>query len=177
MAMRIRRVITGHGADGRSTILFDDYNGRAQEMNSMPGVVLTDIWRTDSSPALNDGCADAAANDIVMLEPAKGGSVFRIVEFPPDSQWRSVADASMAFSSIGASSAHDDESDDPMRHKTSTIDYIVVMKGEIDAIVDTGEVRLKEGDVFVQRGTVHSWSVKGDTPCVIAAILLDAVPV
>jgi quercetin dioxygenase-like cupin family protein len=86
------------------------------------------------------------------------------------------ADAAKAFESIGAGHAPDKHSDDPMRHKTSTIDYIIVLKGEIYAILDTGETLLKAGDILVQRGTVHSWSVRGTEPCIVAAILIGAHP-
>ena len=64
-----------------------------------------------------------------------------------------------------------------MRHKTATIDYIVVVIGEIYAIVDDGEVLLKAGDVFIQRGTMHSWSVRGDEPCLVAVVLIAAQPI
>ena len=63
-----------------------------------------------------------------------------------------------------------------MRHKTSTIDYIIVLQGEITAIMDTGETLLKAGDILVQRGTMHSWSVRGTEPCIVAAILIGAQP-
>ena len=176
MVSRVRRVITGHDAEGRSTILFDGIAGNVKEMESMPGLALTDIWETLRSPADNTGSDDAAARPVRLTAPA-GGSVFRLVEFPPDSMWRGNADSAQAFGSIGASDAHDDHSSDPMRHKTATVDYIVVLKGEIYAILDTGETLLKPGDVFVQRGTMHSWSVRGTEPCLIAAILVSAEPV
>ncbi len=64
-----------------------------------------------------------------------------------------------------------------MMHKTSTVDYIIVLKGEIYAIMDKGETLLKAGDVLVQRGTNHSWSVRGNDPCIIAAVLVSAEPV
>lgn len=176
MVWKPRRVITAHDAEGRSTILFDDHDGQVQEMASMPGLALTDIWETTSSPSLNTGEDDAVARP-VRLAPTSGGSIFRVVEFPPDSAWRGNADASAAFASIGAETAHDSGSSDPMRHKTSTIDYIFVLSGEIEALVDTGAVLLKAGDAFVQRGTVHSWSVKGDQPCIVAVVLIDAVPI
>lgn len=88
-----------------------------------------------------------------------------------------MADGNEAFSSIGAGHASDGASDDPMMHKTTTVDYLVVVKGEIWAILDEGEVRLKQGDVMVQRGTNHSWSVRTDEPCLLAAVLVDAAPV
>jgi len=176
MVWKVRRVVTGHDAGGRSTVLFDDHDGQVKEMESMPGLALTDIWETTSSPAVNTGSADAVDRP-VRLEPLPRGSIFRIVEFPPDSSWVGSADASAAFASIGAHTAHDDDSSDPMRHKTATIDYIIVLKGEMDAVLDTGEVSLREGDAFVQRGTVHSWSVKSEQPCIIAVVLIDATPV
>jgi quercetin dioxygenase-like cupin family protein len=64
-----------------------------------------------------------------------------------------------------------------MRHKTSTIDYIIVLKGEIHALMDEGETLLKAGDILVQRGTNHSWSVRGNQPCIVAAVLVSADPV
>ena len=90
---------------------------------------------------------------------AAGGTILRIVEFPPDSAWRSGTDCRGGFDSIGAEHAQDAHSSDPMMHKTATVDYIVVLKGEIHAIMDKGETLLKAGDVLVQRGTNHSWSV------------------
>ena len=174
MAWRIRRVVTGHDAQGRSTFVMDGLAPNIKEMESMPGVALTDLWETTTAPADNSGNADAALRP-VKLEPPAVGSILRIVEFPPDTMWRG-ADAAKAFASIGAGHAPDKHSDDPMRHKTSTIDYIIVLKGEIHAILDTGETLLKAGDILVQRGTVHSWSVRGSEPCIVAAILIGAHP-
>ncbi len=174
MAWRIRRVVTGHDQQGRSTFLLDGLAPNVKEMESMPGVALTDLWETTTAPADNSGSADAAARP-VKLEPPSVGSILRIVEFPPDTQWRG-ADAARAFASIGAAHAPDAHSSDPMRHKTSTVDYIIVLKGEIYAILDTGETLLKAGDILVQRGTMHSWSVRGNEPCIVAAVLIGAEP-
>ena len=101
----------------------------------------------------------------------------RIVEFPPDKAWRKTADAKKAFASIGAGGAPDHASGDAMMHATATVDYIIVLKGEIWAIMDKGEKRLRPGDVLIQRGTNHSWSVRTKEPCVIAAVLVGAKPV
>jgi hypothetical protein len=176
MPQKIRRVVTGHDEDGRSTFLIDGIAPNIKEMESMPGLALTDLWETTGTPANNTGNADAAARP-VRLEPPKNGTILRIVEFPPDAAWRSNADARKAFESIGAGSAKDAHSADPMMHKTATVDYIIVIKGEIWAIIEKGETLLKPGDVLVQRGTNHSWSVRGDEPCVIAAVLVSAEPV
>ena len=175
MIWRVRRVLTGHDSEGKSTIISDGLAPNIKEMASMPGLALTDLWETTGAPANNDGHADAATRP-VRLEPPKNGTILRIVEFPPDSQWRNRADAREAFDSIGAGHAPDKKSADPMMHRTSTVDYIIVLKGEIHAVMDTGETLLRAGDILVQRGTNHSWSVRGNEPCIVAAILVNAKP-
>jgi mannose-6-phosphate isomerase-like protein (cupin superfamily) len=176
MIWRVRRVLTGHDPEGRSTFIADGPAPNVKEMASMPGLALTDLWETSGAPASNEGLVDAAARP-VRLEPPKNGTILRIVEFPPDSQWRIRADAREAFDSIGAAHAADKSSSDPMMHKTSTVDYIIVLKGEIHAVLETGEKLLRPGDVLVQRGTNHSWSVRGNEPCIVAAVLVSAKPV
>ncbi|HYD07831.1 MAG TPA: cupin domain-containing protein [Reyranella sp.] len=175
MPYRIRRVVTGHDKSGKSVFVMDGKAPNVLEMASMPGVALTDLWRTRTSPASNAGNADAATGRIV-LEPPAEGTILRIVEFPPDSRWRKKADAAKAFASIGAGGAPDHDSTDAMMHATATVDYIIVLKGEIWAILDKGEKRLRQGDVLIQRGTNHSWSVRTKESCVIAAVLVGAEP-
>jgi mannose-6-phosphate isomerase-like protein (cupin superfamily) len=176
MIWRVRRVLTGHDADGRSTFIADGEAPNVKEMASMPGLALTDLWETGAAPASNAGDKDAAARP-VRLEPPKNGTILRIVEFPPDSAWRGRTDGDAGFKSIGAGHVQDRRSSDPMMHKTSTVDYIIVLKGEIYAVTETGEKLLRAGDILVQRGTNHSWSVRGNEPCVIAAVLVSAKPV
>ena len=176
MVWKIRRVLTGHDNDGQSIIMTDGIATNVLEMASMPGLALTDLWETKGAPASNDGNADAAARK-VHLEPPASGTILRIVEFPPDSAWRDTADAKKAFNSIGAGHASDKHSADPMMHKTATVDYIIILRGEIWAIMEKGEVLLKAGDILVQRGTNHSWSVRTTEPCVLAAVLVSAKPV
>ena len=173
MVEKIRRVVTGHDAAGKSVFIMDGDATAVKEMESMPGLALTDLWQTNGAPADNAGNADAADRPVV-LEPPSRGTIFRIVEFPPDSAWRDKAEAREAFESIGAGHAPDQSSDDPMMHKTATVDYLIVLKGEIWAILDEGETCLKPGDVMIQRGTNHSWSVRTDEPCLLAAILVNA---
>ncbi len=175
MVWRVRRVVTGHDIDGQSILLMDGLAPNVKEMSAIPGLALTDLWESTTAPASNEGEADAADRP-VRLEPTPRGSIFRIVEIPPDAAWRGKTDAREGFDSIGASHAQDQSSADPLMHTTATIDYIIVLKGEIHAIVDRGETLLRAGDVFIQRGTRHSWSVRGNEPCIIAAILIGAVP-
>ena len=176
MIWRVRRVLTGHDAEGKSTFIADGEAPNVKEMASMPGLALTDLWETGAAPASNEGDKDAAART-VRLEPPRNGTILRIVEFPPDSAWRESADAKAAFKSIGAGHVKDKGSSDPMMHKTSTVDYIIVLKGEIYAIMEKGEKLLRAGDILVQRGTNHSWSVRGSEPCIVAAVLVSAKPV
>jgi mannose-6-phosphate isomerase-like protein (cupin superfamily) len=176
MIWRVRRVLTGHDDQGRSTFIADGPAPNVKEMSAMPGLALTDLWETKGAPASNAGEGDAADRP-VHLEPPKNGTILRIVEFPPDSAWRNRTDGKVGFKSIGAGHAQDKASADPMMHKTSTVDYIIVLQGEIHAIMDKGETKLKAGDVLIQRGTNHSWSVRGRKPCIIAAVLVSARPV
>jgi hypothetical protein len=176
MIWRVRRVLTGHDAEGRSTFIADGLAPNVKEMKpTFPGLALTDLWETKGAPASNAGDADAADRP-VHLEPPRNGTIVRIVEFPPDSTRPSHADARAGFKAIGAGKAQDAKSADPMMHRTSTVDYIIVLKGEIYAIMDTGEKLLKAGDVLIQRGTNHSWSVRTSEPCIVAAILVNAKP-
>ena len=176
MIWRVRRVLTGHDAQGRSTFIADGPAPNVKEMSAMPGLALTDLWETNGAPASNTGDRDAASRP-VHLEPPKNGTILRIVEFPPDSAWRNRTDGKDGFKSIGAGHAQDRHSADPMMHTTSTVDYIIVLKGEIYAILETGEKLLRAGDVLVQRGTNHSWSVRTSEPCIVAAVLVSAKPV
>jgi mannose-6-phosphate isomerase-like protein (cupin superfamily) len=176
MIWRVRRVLTGHDREGRSTFVADGPAPNVKEMSAMPGLALTDLWETAAAPASNAGDKDAAARP-VHLEPPKNGTILRIVEFPPDSAWRNRTDGKDGFKSIGASHAQDRASADPMMHKTSTVDYIIVLKGEIHAVMETGEKLLRAGDILVQRGTNHSWSVRGSEPCIVAAVLVSAKPI
>ncbi len=111
------------------------------------------------------------------MEPPPGGTAFRIVEYPPDKIRLANIDRDAAFREIGAHHAMvDDGARHPGMHKTNTVDYVVVLSGEIYAIVDESEVLLKAGDCLIQRGTSHAWSNHSDEPCRIAVILVDANP-
>jgi hypothetical protein len=139
----------------------------------MDGLYLTDMWETKGPRADNRGTEDAASRP-VYPEPQDGGTILRIVEFPPDKNWPGKRDVSRAFSSIGAGHAPVAGHGDPMMHITDTVDCIIVLEGEIYAVMDQSKTLLKRGDVLVQRGTNHSWSNRSDQPCVIAAVLVSA---
>jgi mannose-6-phosphate isomerase-like protein (cupin superfamily) len=175
MLKPIRRIVTGHDEKGKSVIVSD---GPSPHVLTLPGrgdFGLTNLWVTDRSPASNEGNADAAARKVV-LEPPANGTIFRVVEFPPEKGGAFDRDA--AFAAMGADHAMDaDGSRHPGMHKTATVDYAIVLSGEIYALMDEGETLMKAGDCLVQRGTNHAWSNRGDAPCLVAFILVNAKPV
>jgi naringenin degradation protein FdeH len=175
MIKPIRRVVTGHNARGRSIIVSD---GPSPHVLTIPGradFALTNLWVTDGAPASNAGNADAAARPVV-LEPPRNGTIFRVVEFPPD-QAPGGFDRKAAFAAMGADRAMDpDASRHPGMHKTDTVDFALVLSGEIWALMDDDETLLRAGDTLVQRGTNHAWSNRSDRPCLVAFILVSAKP-
>jgi mannose-6-phosphate isomerase-like protein (cupin superfamily) len=174
MAEKIRRVVTATNEEGKSYILLDDETPHILEMTGI-GVVASEIWVTDGCPADNTGVADAADRPIA-LEPPPGAAVFRIGEFPPDKDWRGKTDGAEGFRAFLAEGAHAGDPDDAMMHQTNTIDFVIVIKGELTAVMQEGERTLYPGDCFVQRGTMHSWHNRTDQPAIVAAVLISAAP-
>jgi mannose-6-phosphate isomerase-like protein (cupin superfamily) len=161
-----RRVVTGH-RDGKGTVLYD---GPApnRKLRNASGLVSTLLWVTDESPAELSRVADRAEREIGVAPPPLG-SVFRVVEFPPGRKELS-RDAVLREMGLTGQS----ESKHAGMHRTRSIDYAVVMEGEIDMILDDGDVHLAAGDVLVQQGTDHAWVNRGERPCRIAFVLIDA---
>jgi len=147
MALQVRRVITGHDATGRAVVKIDEVAKNV--VSGRPGANACVVWTTDGFPANNDGADDEGLRKVGTT--LKNGNVFRIIEFSPGVAARN--------------------------HRTDSIDYIVVMSGEIDMELDESIVHLKAGDVMVQRGTIHNWVNRGTAPCVLAVVLVDANPV
>jgi hypothetical protein len=178
MAKPVRRIVTGHNSAGKSVILMD---GPAPNSTSPPAVsqlVNTVLWITDSCPASNRGNEDASPRGRQLgIEPPSRGSVFRIVDFPPDRIFEG-SDVRKMMEQVGG--GHTVDKGNPrhaMFHKTNTVDYAIVLEGEIWAMLEEGETLMRPGDVLIQRGTNHSWSNRSDQNCRIAFILIDAEPV
>ena len=147
MSLKIRRVVTGHDAQGRAKVLIDEQVGNVISMR--PGANSSVIWSSVGFPVDNDGDHDPSHKKITTT--IDNGTVFRVISFGPG-----VA---------------------PRNHRTDSIDYAVVISGEIDMELDIGSVHLKAGDVLVQRGTIHNWVNNGKEPCVIAFTLIASKPV
>lgn len=147
MTFSVRRVVTGHNAEGRAVVQIDEM-ARNVVLNR-PKVASAVVWTTEGFPVNNDGNEDGGSRVVGTSED--NGSVFRVVSYEP-----------------GAT---------PRNHRTDSLDYAVVISGEIDMDVDGVEVHLKAGDVLVQRGTIHNWINRTQAPCVIAFVLIGAKPV
>jgi quercetin dioxygenase-like cupin family protein len=147
MTLQIRRVVTGHDASGRAVVQIDEVPKNL--VSSRPGATACVAWTTEGFPVDNTGKEDAGLRKTGTT--LDNGTVFRILELAP-----------------GVS---------PRNHRTDSIDYAVVMSGEVDMELDDATVHLKAGDVLVQRGTIHNWVNRGTEVCVIAFVLIAAKPV
>ncbi|WP_299954258.1 cupin domain-containing protein [uncultured Modestobacter sp.] len=157
---KVRRLVTGLDAEGRSTIVLDDTGRHAAAGHGVPTYVATQLWRTESTPADNTGAVRDPydTDERLSVGPPAAGSIFRTLELPPDRDWRF------------------DEQGEEVRplafHTTRSIDYAIVLSGEVWAVLDATEVRMTAGDVLVQRGTSHAWSNRSDEPCLLAFVLI-----
>ncbi len=176
MAQPTRRIVTGHDADGRSVFLSDGAAPAVQVIEAFGGMAVTELWRTDDAPASNAGSDDPAGRE-QSLEPSANGTKFRVVEYPPDAVRFAGGGREAGFAAIGGRHAMVEDARHPGMHKTATVDYAIVLSGEIWAVMDDGETRMLPGDVLVQRGTSHAWSNRTDEPCRVAFVLIDAEPV
>jgi hypothetical protein len=172
VARPIRRIVTGHRSDGRSTVLLDGAAPNVKQRGA--GNASTLLWVTDESPASVSGGADRAARDI-GVPPPPGGTVFRVAEFPPG-VGGDVRDneALLRDFGIGADVARGHPPRHPAIHRTRSIDYVVVLEGEIDLLLDDGDLRLRAGDVVVQQGGNHAWINRGAATCRLAMVFVDA---
>jgi len=153
----VRRVVTGHDAQGRAVVMMDGLAASVLNRPSRPDVALTNLWAT------------------VVLPPPPGGTVFRIVQFDPeDPEALARADGTAAFADLGAAGNVVASQRHPYMHRTETVDYAVVLQGSITMLLDDEDVELTVGDVIIQNGTNHAWANRGTAPCLIAFVLIDA---
>lgn len=175
-AMQQRRVVTGHSPDGKSIISFDDKGTNVTHIPSWEGLYVTELWVTSEMPIDNGGDDDRALRPM-KHDPDPSGTIFRLVEIPPES--KTSFNSSGIFTELGSTNkpSEADSNRHPTMHKTNSVDYLVVISGEMTMEMEQGETLLKQGDCIVQRGTNHAWVNKSDKPCLLAAILVDAKPV
>jgi hypothetical protein len=171
----VRRIVTGVDANGRSCIVEDGVSPAMLTMQGREGYRNNNIWRTVGSPARVD------APDTVLEQrgvlPPKGGTVLRVIDIPPedpDPEAHKRATEAV-FRAMFADARHDSShARHPGMHVTDTIDYAIVLQGELVAILDEGETVLRAGDILIQRGTHHAWANRSGALARIAFILVDA---
>ena len=178
MAKQVRRVVTGHDDNGKAMVISDGPPPFVHVNAIDPEWYSTDIWRTNETPAR---IARAAAEPTLgprRQMPEKRGTVLRINHFPPEKDAVRQMDpeaSRRAFAALGNEKAatFGKGGRHPLMHRTETIDYAIVLSGEITMVLDDADIVLKAGDVVVQCGTNHAWSNRSSAPCVVAFVLID----
>lgn len=176
--MNIRRVVTGRDRDGRSVLLSDGVPPRTVVFQSIPGHALSQVWTTPASPVIS--AQDASpANAAAGLLPQPGGTSLLVVTFPPDSTMASPnidpAAADAEYLAQMPDLAQKFEPECPGMHTTDTIDYAIVLSGEVWLDLDDGqETLLRPNDIVVQQGTRHAWRNKTNAPATIAFFMIGA---
>lgn len=173
----IHRVVTGHDSFGKAIVSSNGPLATVTELSAIPGTMFHEVWSTSGTPAPVDNGPDPTTGAL-NLKPPKHGTRIRFVDIPPDTQeFLATGAASMhdAFSQIGDARASTVKSDSPhpLMHRTESVDYGVVIDGEITLVLDDSEVKLKPGSVVIQRGTNHAWANRSGRPCRMLFILVD----
>jgi hypothetical protein len=175
----VRRVVTGHDAQGRAVIQQDGEVPRVQRVGGAHGPLFYEVWNTRATPAPIDRASGEPDEQGIQLAPPRGGTRIRVLDIPPE-------DASIGnltpeqikqhFAEVGAAEA-------PLQggrverhafmHRTETVDYGIVLEGELTLILDVGETVVRAGDIIIQRGTNHGWANRSGRHCRIVFILID----
>jgi len=173
----IHRVVTGHDDEGKAIVASDGPLPTVVEIAAIPGTVFHEVWSTSGAPALVDNGPDPSTAAL-MLQPPKQGTRIRFVDIPPDTTEFLAHGASKmknAFAQIGDEKASTvkAQSPHPLMHRTESLDYGIVIEGEMTLVLDDSHVLLKAGSVVVQRGTNHAWANRSGKPCRMLFILVD----
>jgi mannose-6-phosphate isomerase-like protein (cupin superfamily) len=167
----VRRVVTKLDPAGKAVVMFDD---RVPLTAARSPVGVGDLWVTENSPAELSATEDLA-HVKVGIQPPRSGTIFRVVDYPPTSSAIEKLDINTMMRVIGADApAKGLPPRHPMMHRTRSVDYAIILSGEIDMLLDEGEVHFKAGEVLVQQATNHAWVNRGKENCRIAFILIDS---
>ena len=174
MTNPVRRIVTGNDAEGRSSIVEDGLPPAVITVPERPGYVVSNVWTTAETPADIDR-PDASTAHRGILPPGNG-TILRVIEYPPEPETREEfeAMARATFRALYPDVAHNpDAATHAGMHTTETVDYAIILDGEITAVMDDGETVMKAGDILIQRGTNHAWANRSGKPCRIAFVLID----
>jgi hypothetical protein len=178
MSKDVRRVVTGHDAAGKAVVLADGAPPVVVRSRIQPGLAFHEIWNTTATPMPVAAEFEEPTTKHSGTAPPKGGTVIRVVDLPPEGPDGPRFDKEQSrelFSAVGLAENADRHKPGrhPLMHRTASIDYGIVLSGEIVLLLDDSEVHLKTGDVVVQRGTVHAWTNRTNEICRMAFILTD----
>jgi mannose-6-phosphate isomerase-like protein (cupin superfamily) len=168
----VRRIVTGHNASNQSIIVADGPSERIYDNLGQPGLVFQEIWATMQTPAPIDRDQQRVDEGSLVLAPPANGVRIRVLDIPPDTADESLDEV---FENISASDEKVESDRHPSFHRTETIDFGIVLSGEIVLLMDDGETTVGPGEIVVQRGTNHGWANRTDQPCRVAFVLIDGV--
>jgi len=178
MAKSFRRIVTGHDAAGNAVILSAQAPERVLDLTER-GPRFYEVWNTRESPVIIDRDSPEPIEKSLTLVPPRGGTRIRVLDIEPETPAIATMSAEEGrrhfelVSAGGASTAHRAPAAHPYMHRTETLDYGIILEGEIFLIVDKGEILCQQGDIIIQRGTNHAWSNRSGRMCRIAFILID----
>lgn len=174
-----RRIVTGHNETGQAILVEDGPPPRVQRIGGETGPIFYEVWNTRETPARIDRASGEPREEGIVLAPPANGTRIRVLDIPPEGDSlknMSPEEARAHFEEIGAADAATHKgggSRHAFMHRTETIDYGIVLEGEIMLIMDEGETIVRAGDIVVQRGTNHGWANRSDRNCRIAFVLID----
>ncbi|MEI7428512.1 MAG: cupin domain-containing protein [Betaproteobacteria bacterium] len=172
----VRRIVTGHDQEGNAIVTEDAAAPSVHTNPKREGFYLTNLWATHETPAPVNNDLDPTAAPL-KLEPPKNGTVVRIIEFGPEGEWLKKLDndgAKTAFGAMGTDKASTYRAGGhPLMHRTETVDYALILEGEIFLVLDKEERLMKTGDFLVERGTNHAWANRSGKPCKVLFVLID----
>lgn len=177
----VRRIVTGHDASGQAIIQEDGAPTRIRRVGGDHGPLFFEVWNTRETPARIERASGEPAEDGISLAPPKGGTRIRILDIPPDDESLETLTPEQAkahFAEVGATDASSHSgsgSRHAFMHKTETVDYGIMLEGELTLIMDEGETIIRPGDIVIQRGTNHGWANRSGKPCRICFVLIDGV--
>lgn len=173
-----RRIVTGHDHDGHAVIVTDAPPTRVQQVGGPGGPTFFEVWNTRETPVAIDRQSGEPAESGLILAPPQGGTRVRVIDFPPEGEAirkLTAADAAAKFVEIGGGEAvrSGAGAPHPLMHRTPTLDYGIVLEGELTLVLDRGESTVRAGDIVIQRGTNHAWANRSGENCRVAFVLID----
>lgn len=171
-----RRIVTGHDVDGNAIVQEVGPPQRAARIGGEHGPIFYEVWNTQETPARIDRNSGEPPEPGIQLAPPKGGTRIRVLDIPPEGDWlanMTPEQIEAHFAEVGAGDATRAGSRHALMHRTETVDYGIVLEGEITLVMDVGEMIVRAGDIVIQRGTNHGWANRSGRNCRVAFVLID----